>query len=260
MANNSEKGHAKNVANFSWLREEVEGFGIAYNPGPADIRLNNLLTVESDLKVAMEGLANALADHKDAINARQFAFEDLDKRCTRIIGEAIASGADKKILADLRHLVRKIRGKRAKPIKEEEIPPPATPFVEGKAPESDPAPKVRKSASQASYDYQKEHFVQMVSLIGKIPGYAPNEADMSMSGLEARALLLGNSTKLVYHTISEVEKAREIRDRLLYKSFVGAVELAVRVKNHVKSAFGHASNQFKAVAQIDFKAQKYGGL
>ena len=256
---NYESGHAKNAANFTWLREEVEGFGATYNPAPLDIRLTNLLAVEADIKVAMDTLAARLADYKDAVNIRQKAFEDLEKLCARIMGEAVATGADKKIRADLRSLVRKIRGKRAKPIKEEEIPP-AEPFTEGKAPESDPASKLKKSASHASYDYQNSHFVQIVALLGKIQGYAPNEPDMSIAGLSARATDLLNKTKTVYQTTAAVESAREMRDRLLYRKGTGAVSLALKVRNYVKATFGNWSSQYNSVAQIVFKGEKYVGL
>jgi hypothetical protein len=77
MANFSETGHAKNVATYEKLVTTVTGFGTVYNPSKESIQLpalNNLLVTA---KTAIADLNAVEGVWKNAVKARELAFDPL---------------------------------------------------------------------------------------------------------------------------------------------------------------------------------------
>ncbi|TSC61834.1 MAG: hypothetical protein Athens041674_638, partial [Parcubacteria group bacterium Athens0416_74] len=114
-----------------------------------------------------------------AVDERQLIFNKVIDTCPYIVSQAIACGADEKTIEDIYQITRLIFGRRAVPIPKSEVNPPSETETE-KAPESDPAPKVRRSASHASFDNRNQHFIKLVSLLEHIPSYNSNEAHLSV--------------------------------------------------------------------------------
>lgn len=79
MASTSETGHAKNAANFDDLISFVTGYGTAYNPSKATIKLTALQTLSTSAKTAINAVNAALPAYSNAVAAREAAFEPLSK-------------------------------------------------------------------------------------------------------------------------------------------------------------------------------------
>ncbi|MFH0896097.1 MAG: hypothetical protein V2A54_16815 [Bacteroidota bacterium] len=258
---NTECGHDRNIALLDELLERVIGFGPSYNPGNNDLKVAGLQTMKTTLHTAALNVDNTRALMTDAVNDRQFIYEEIRKRATRIVGEAIACGADEKMKGDLRSILHKLRGARIKKIEET----PVTPTDENtsettKAPESDPAPKVRRSVSQQSYDLQVEHLRRLKALIEQIAGYVPNEIDLTIAAIGTLCTNAENATKVAHQTRSNYDNARFMRDKLLYRKVTGALYIAERVRNYVKAVYGGSSPQYVSVMRLHFRKFKYTGM
>lgn len=84
MTSTSETGHAKNVANFNDLISFVTGYGTAYNPSKASIKLTALQTLSTSAKNAINTVNAALPAYSNAVTASESAFEPLSKLITRV--------------------------------------------------------------------------------------------------------------------------------------------------------------------------------
>ena len=89
-------------------------------------------------------------------------------------------------------------------------------------------------------------------MVSSVPSYTPNEADLSVASLTTfrNSLVAANNNVIT----SEVaySNARISRDNLLYSKDTGLVEIALYVKNYVKSIFGATSPQYKQISGIKF--------
>ncbi|MFH0894394.1 MAG: hypothetical protein V2A54_08150 [Bacteroidota bacterium] len=257
-----EFGHDKNIALIDELIEKTIGFGVSYNPGSNDLKVAGLQTLKTSLHTAQTNVDNTRGLMTDATNDRQFIFDEMRKRATRLVGEAIACGADEKLVADMRSVMRKLMGKRSGKI--EEVVTPAPPAegeeAEAKAPESDPAPKVRRSVSQTSFDMRVEHMRRLKVLVEQVTGYTSNEADLTIVAVGTLCTNAENATKNVNVTKANHENARFTRDKLMYRKPTGALYIAERVKNYVKALYGAKSAQYESVMRIHLKKFKYAGL
>lgn len=257
-----DSGHDKNIALIDEMIEKVIGFGASYNPGMNDLKVAGLQTLKTALHTAQANVDSTRGLMTDAINDRQYIFEEMRRRATRIVGEAIACGADEKLIADMRSVMRKLMGKRKEKIEEEAPATPATPPEEEsvKAPESDPASKLKKSASQTSFDMRVEHLRRLKALVEQVAGYTSNEADLTLAAIATFCTTAETATKTVNTTKSNYENARYTRDKLLYRKPTGALYVADRVKNYVKALYGARSQQYISVKRIPFKKVDYNGL
>jgi hypothetical protein len=84
MASQSEKGHAKNLANIKLLKD------ICFQVGPTYLPMNNLLTIASlttlisQCQTDFDSWKTNLEIFKDLSDNREIAFEPIDKLVTRI--------------------------------------------------------------------------------------------------------------------------------------------------------------------------------
>jgi hypothetical protein len=257
----AESGHIKNVALYDKIVVDAEETGSSYNPAANDIKIANLILRRDEIHNAMEALDIAEAEKDQAINQRQFIYVELLDRSSRLVGEAVACGADEKILADIRTLIRKLRGKRAKAIVEPivDVPPADGTSETGKV-GSDLATKVKRSVSQQGFDNRLGHFRKIIEILGQISGYAPNEAEMSIVGLKTLSEEAFAATKSVNQKIHNLNVARTLRDKLLYRKGTGLVFMGERIKGYFKATFGPNSNEFKKIKDVRFKRYEFSGL
>jgi len=75
MASTTETGHAKNVANFDDLISFITGYGTAFNPSKASIKLTALQTLSTSAKNAINAVNAAFPAYSNAVAAREAAFE-----------------------------------------------------------------------------------------------------------------------------------------------------------------------------------------
>ncbi len=237
----SEKGHAKNVANFSLLLNFVTGYGAAYNPGNAAIQLAALNALFASAQSLLNNVNAKRADYTSAVNAREILYADLSPLVTRILNTVKASGASKQFVDDVKTIARKIQGKRksAKPADD-----PNTPEDESKA---------AHSASQMSYTNRAENLNALVSLLDSEPLYTPNESVLQTASLTTYYNDLKAANDTVNAKFVDISNARIARNDALYGEGDGLVEIALMVKAYVKAAFGANSPQYDQVKGLEFK-------
>jgi hypothetical protein len=238
MPSTSETGHAKNVANFQDLIAFVVGFGTAYNPSKAALKLTNL---QARLLTEQNNLAAVITkntEYNNVVNERIIEYADLRQLCTRVVGALAVTDASKEKIADAKGFNKKIQSQK----KKIEIP---------QADANTPAPKTI-STSQQSYDQLVQHFNGLISVAQTEATYLPNENELKLTTLLAKSNALLAKNGLVATKYTEVSNARISRDKGLYNEKTGLVVLAAEVKEYVKSVFGYNSPQYKQVSKIKF--------
>jgi len=242
MASKSEVGHAKNVANFQDLIAFVEGYGPTYNPSKTSLTAEQLTVLHSTANASLQNVINLNTAYDDAVNSRKEAFAALRPLSTRLINALEATDASQEKIDDAKGYNRKIQGQRA-PKKEEPLDP------------NQPAPK-KISASQQSYDQLIQHFEGLISVLSSEPSYAPNETELQITSLQAKAQDLRDQNNQVATTYTAVSNARLERNRILYQENTGLVDTALDVKKYVKSVYGASSPEYNQIKGIKFKNEK----
>jgi hypothetical protein len=243
MASNSEVGHAKNVANFQDLIAFVEGYGPTYNPSKTSLTAEQLTALHATASASLQNVINLKTAHDDAVNSRAAAFAQLPPLSTRLVNALEATDASQEKIDDAKGYNRKIQGQRAPKKEEEPLDP------------NQPAPR-RISASQQSYDQLIQHFEGLISVLASEPSYAPNETELQITSLQARAQDLSNKNNQEASADTAVSNARLERNRILYQENTGLVDTALDVKKYVKSLFGASSAEYNQIKGIKFKKYK----
>lgn len=174
MPTTYETGHAKNVANFESFISFINSYGASYNPSNPAILLSALNTKAQEARTASEQVNIHLANYNNVVAARQQAFEPLRKLSTRLFNALKATGASTQEIANSETNHRKLQGRRASAkLNEEEK---QALIATGK--------EVNQiSASQMSYDNQLDALDKQIKLLSTIKAYAPNEAELQITGL-----------------------------------------------------------------------------
>ncbi|MEW6685656.1 MAG: hypothetical protein AB1393_05560 [Candidatus Edwardsbacteria bacterium] len=235
-----ETGHAKNVANFALLVQEVTTLGPMYKPGTEDIKLPALNAKNGIVQAKMSAYDAALAAWKSEVNGRQTEYEKMNTLSARVMGQLKSLDLNAKIVKDANGIVKKIRGQRAR-----RLPPTPEPISEERA--------ETISSSQRSFDNRKDNFEKLIKLVGTVQDYKPNEAELTIAGLGAYLASLGKVNDKVNRTGAELAKARKERDIELYREKTGAVDIALRVKEYVKGALTPSNPAYKRIKAIRFK-------
>ena len=247
MASTSETGHAKNVANFQDLIAFAAGYGATYNPTKNSLKLASLNTLST---AAQSNLADVIAkntDYNNAVNNRLAAFNGIKSLSTRLVSALDATDASPEKIKDAQGFNRKLQGKRATPTA---TTGPAVPITE-----NTPAPSTI-SAVQLSYDQQIEHFAGLISVLQSETSYAPNETDLKVVNLIAKKSGLTAKNKDVSTTYAAISNSRIARDKTLYQTDTGLVDIAGEVKKYIKSIYGATSPEYGQVKGIEFKKAK----
>lgn len=242
MASTSEVGHAKNVANFQDLIAFVNGYGATYNPSKDGLKLPQLETLHTKAKDSLSTVTAKTTEYNDSVNNRIEAFKDLRSLSTRLINALDATDASDQKMKDAKVFNRKMQGQRASKVK--------TPLNP-----NDPPPNTI-STSQQSYDQLIQHFQGLISVLESERSYSPNETELQISTLEAKAQDLDAKNDKVATAYTEISNARLARNNKLYKEDVGLVPTAGEVKKYVKSVFGASSPEFAQIKGIKFKNEK----
>lgn len=247
MSSNSEVGHARNIANLQDLILFCQGYGTTYNPSKANLQITALQNL---LLTAQTNLANVSTTNTafyNAVNARAMAFEALPKFCTRLVNALQATDASKKTIEDARGFQKKVSG--APSSAAAQIAPP-------NASNNPPITLKKISTSQRSYDYQVEHFANLINVLATEPSYNPNETELQTATLNAQLTTLKNLNTAVANAYTTVSNARIARNKSLYAPDTGLCEVAADVKNYVISIYGKSSQEFKQISGIKFSKIK----
>ncbi len=248
MASTSETGHAKNVANFGKLIAIVKTFS-HYNPTSQHISiiaLQGLLT-DSDLRV--RDVADAVTVTTLATDKREATFAGLNKLATRISSAVAAQPDSAALLEDVKSIARKIKGERAAGSKKKKED----------TTDDNTGDKADKSISvaQLSYTNQEVHLGNLISLLSG-SNFNTNEQDMTIAALTQLQNDMISQNAAANTASAELDNVRLRRDRKLYDPELGLVNIALSVKNYVKSMTtqGAASPEYRQVAGILFTRPK----
>jgi len=244
MANQSETGHAKNVANFETLLSVVNGFGAVYNPSKPAIKTTALTSLSISAKAVINQVNTAEGQYKIAVAKRDVAFKPLSKLATRIINALRASDVSEPIIEAAESLIRKLQGIRATPRKTEEEK--AALLAEGTTVNE-------VSSSQMSFDKRLDSLDKLLNLLSNIPEYIPNEEELQLVALAALYTSLSALNAAAGEAETALNNMRMTRDELLYKTGTGLVDITLSVKTYVKSLFGATSPQYKQLSALRFK-------
>lgn len=240
MPSTSEVGHAKNVANFQDLIVYCTAYGTNYNPSKTALQLASLNTLLTSAQTEIANVTTAKNAFDTTTGDRQLAFENLKPLATKIYNALSVTDATAQTLADAKTINNKLQGKRAKEIAENPTPENGTPTNN------------TVSVSRQSYDSLTENFSSLIDLVSSVPSYTPNEADLSVASLKTfRDNLQTANTNVITAEVA-YSNARISRDNHLYSKDSGLVDVAMNVKNYVKSIFGATSPQYKQVSGIKF--------
>lgn len=238
----SEQGHAKNLAHFSQHIIIVTSFGAQYDPGNPKIGIPFLQTKKTASQAAFDAVIPKATAEANAINARQAAFEPLDKLVTRINAAAAAVIEDEAFLNDLREISRKLQGRRASEAVKDD---PATAGID----ESEKS----HSASQMSFDNRIANFAALIDLLKSKAEYAPNESELQTATLEAMLAEMQATNTAAITAIAEARAARANRDEVLYNDTDGLHILDELIKKYVKSVFGADSSQYQQLRALEIR-------
>ena len=247
MASTSETGHAKNVANFDELISFVTGYRESYNPSKATIKLDALKALSDHAKTSINAVSSMEPAYKSAVAAREVVFIPLSKLTTRIMNSIKATDTTVQVDENARTLVRKIQGVRATAKKTED---------EKKALAEKGKEVVVISTSQMSYDSRLDNFFKLIQLLSSVPEYNPNETELKIEHLNTILDDLKAKNAAVVESYIPLSNARIRRNDLLYKENTGLYDVALDVKNYIKSVFGATSPQYKQVSKIKFTAPR----
>lgn len=247
MANTSETGHAKNVANFEELISFCNGYGATYNPSKIAIQIASLNTLRGNAITVIEDVKSANTSFINATNARVIAFTPIKPLATRIVNALSATDASDELIKDAKTFNRKVQGSRKGGSAKPETPP---------IPPADDAADKKISVSQQSYDSLVENFTKLGQLAVTEPSYTPNEVDLQLVTLTALVTDLAAKNTAVINATTAVSNARIARNKILYQPKTGLYDIAQEVKKYVKSVFGATSPQYKQVSKIKFTSHK----
>jgi len=247
MVVKTETGHARNVAHFDELVNFCLGYGTAYNPAKASIKILALQTLQTAAKNAITGINTNIPAYTNAVAARELAFVPLSKLTTRIINSLIASDTSDQVIDSAKTLARKLQGRRATPKTKTTLP------AQGETVKEEDK---TISASQMSYDNRLDNFDKLIKLLTTVTSYTPNEADLKVTALTTLFTDLKTKNTAVLTAEVPISNARITRNDVLYKANTGLTDVAADVKAYIKSLYGAGSPQYKQVSKLAFTTVK----
>lgn len=245
MASKSETGHARNVANFATLITAVDALGATYNPSKTILTLNALKELKTASEEILAGVNAKFGVSNKAIADRETLFSNLSKLVTRVISALRASDAGPAVIASAGSLVKKLQGRRSSPSK-------AT--GDEASEEGGGAGKI--SSSQMGFDNRIQNFDRFIQFLSNIPEYNPNEEELKITALTDYCHALQETNAIAVEASTNLTNSRIERDRILYSTGTGLVDVALGVKTYVKSIYGTTSPQYKQVSGLSFRNVK----
>jgi hypothetical protein len=237
MASTSETGNAKNIANFKLLYETCIGFGPDYNPPASNTRIHTpnmqMQHLDGDNKQKNVNTQNGI--FKPLLNNRRLEYSTLDGLARKVRSSAKSSGAPVEFFKNVDSVVKKIVGTRVSK------PQPTS---------TDPA---GTSASQQSFDSKLDNLDKLIEILKNQPLYGPNEYELTIVGLEVKQTNLETANNAVKTGAAPYNNAIKERNKALYTTNTGLVDVAQQSKDYVRSKFGYSSPEFKLVSKITFK-------
>jgi hypothetical protein len=234
-----ETGHARNLEHFQQMISYVTSWGATYTPTNTEIAPPSLLIKKSAVSNAIAAVTTANAAFKAATNDRENTFSGLRKLVTRAVNFYKSKGPAQNQIDSVASLQRKINGKRAEVLQEDD---PSTP-------ENEAGNSI--SASQQSYTQLVEHFQALIEILDADAAYDPAETDLQITALNTLKTSMTTANTVVMNAAVPLSTNRATRDEEMYADH-GLVDLAQKVKNYVKAAYGTDSMQYNQIKSLKF--------
>lgn len=234
----SETGHAKNIANFQDLIAFVTGYGATYNPAKEALKIPQLNAIVTTAQTKLADVITKNTAYNNAVNDRVIAFTGLKGLSTRLVSALETTNAPKEKISDAKGFNRKMQGRRATAIQTPTDP-------------NAPAPNTI-SVSQQSYDQLVQHFSALISVLESETSYLPNENDLKVTTLTDKQAELTTKNNAVTSAYINISNSRIQRNKTLYDTTTGLVDIAAEVKKYVKSVYGTTSPEYAQVKGIQF--------
>lgn len=214
---------AKLFSNLEILKNEVATLGAEFKPPnpfaqPATFNANLAQAV-----ALLAALRQKQAEEEQRRNTREDLYEPLATLCGEIATYCEAAGWAANDVANLRSMVREMRGKRAKPVE---------PTGEGETP-----PKT-VSASQTSFVSRADHLRRFIEILrANEANFKPEVEKYKIATLEAMLADLESANSTVAAAETATSQARAALDAVLYTSPANLVDAAKSIKKYVGSVF-----------------------
>lgn len=247
MKTTNGSGHEQNVTNLNVEISCISTYGQSYNPSVPALTIPELNKLyQRGVEVNRTAKENEIAEN-NAKAARVNKSEGFEEKVTRIINAVRICGATPQIIEQAETIVRELRAKRASDkLTDEEL-----------AAENAKGNVIKQvTLHQGTFDRKVVNFERLTQLLATIPQYKPNEPELSMDAINASLLEYKAANDLVITTSAAFEASDIARREVLYANATGLVDIALAVKQYVKSAFGAASPQYKQISNIPFTRPK----
>jgi hypothetical protein len=218
------------VANFGKLISFTREMGAAYQPSHPELQLTAL---EGLLAKARQSLGNAMQaklKYDDAVIARSECFSNLKALGMRVANQLSVSAVPDGKVEDAFSLNKKLTGRRI-----------------GKTAANAEGAVVTRSVSQQSFDSRTDFFEKLLALVSAEATYMPNEADLKVEALRAKADDMKMCNQKVVQSAQQWRLALDERDRMLYEGKACLVGCAAAIKRYIKSVNGGSSPFYRAV-------------
>jgi hypothetical protein len=235
---------SSNLTNADELIDRVSSFGPKYNPVPVAFTILGLTQLKTSAETLVNNAKSAENVWKNSTMSRSLVFDSADGLVTRAFNAYSISGAPEQSIQQAESKVHVYRNVRVsdKPTAEE--------IAAAKAEGKELKINVQHNAT---FDKKVENFGDIIDFLNNSGHYSPNEADISIAGLTAKYEEMKNNNKICSQNAIELDKARMLRDTVMFSKSTGLVDVSLDVKKYVKSAFGATSVQYMSISGLKFK-------
>ncbi|MBI5219061.1 MAG: hypothetical protein HY958_09040 [Bacteroidia bacterium] len=260
-----ETGHQKNIANLATLIAHCKTLGADYAPSRNALKIVNLETLYTTANDSINSEDSTSVNSTEAVwnkatNEREIVFSPLKTLATKIINALDSTEATEQAVKDARTLIRKIEGARAPKSKKALDAFIDSTHITTSAAGTEPVEVAEEhnfiSTSQQSYDLLVEHFSKLITLLNAEPNYAPNEEKLKLVTLKALLASMKATNKAVIDTLTALEDARIIRDKIMYEDKTGLCDIGLDTKKYIRSVFGSTSPKYKQISSLEFRKIK----
>ncbi|PTN08937.1 hypothetical protein [Mangrovibacterium marinum] len=216
--NTSETGFEKNLSIYEQMLDEIQSPTANYNPPVAQMSVETLQAHVDPARAALRTVTQTQADYTFAVNDRQAAYDDMNKRITQVNTALPLFGVSARTLADFKSVYDKLKG--------------------------------YSTVSEMGFEHLKENFGEYLMLLKKVTNYAPTDPDLTVEALESLESQLDDQNQAVSQSDAALSSARDTRNQLMYDEQTGLVPLCKDVKQYYRSVEGVNGVMYKRLVSL----------
>ncbi|HPW63883.1 MAG TPA: hypothetical protein PLJ13_16420 [Cyclobacteriaceae bacterium] len=227
----------KTVGSYEGFVELCSGYR-GYNPGSPNLTVSALRELSVKARQTLEAFNVAKSEMSRVTNDREIAFAGLPKLVSGISFALAASGASEQTMKDVRAFLRQMTSRKKS----------RDPIPSGQSTE----PESNRPFSQRGYEAMTNHFAQLVQLVSLEPKYQPNEAHLTLAGLQEAVSNLRSLNQAVNDARATLSHARLALRQVISGEVNSVVTTARAAKKYLRSVYGLNSNEYSQVREIKF--------